>query len=129
MPDIERTVEQLTQGIDLSCDRVHIIRLLPPLQVLVRIHYDPDRPEADDDQLRLFTTEDEGGMYDTTVDLASSGDILRDGEDLLVLFRDVVADEKYSCFLDLGGTEGGYLLFFRRLLTRKYHVDGLPQGA
>jgi hypothetical protein len=100
-----------------------------PLHILVRMYYDPDRPEAWDDKLRLFSTEDEGGTYDQTIDLTSEGDTQREERHLLVLFRDVVPDLAYSCFLDLGQTEGGFLLFYRHMLSRRHHVDGLPRDT
>lgn len=100
-----------------------------PLHILIRVYYDPDRPEGSDDKLRLFSTDDEGGQYDQTVDLSSEGDTQREDRHLLVLFRDVVPDIEYSAFLDLGGTEGGYLLFYRHVLGRSHHVDGLPRDT
>jgi hypothetical protein len=100
-----------------------------PLHVLVRIHYDPERPEAWDDRLRLFTTEDQGATYDQSVDLASEAQTERDARNMVVLFRDVVPDQDYSCFLDLGPTEGGYLVFHRHRLGRMHHVPGLPRDG
>lgn len=100
-----------------------------PLHVLVRIAYDPQRPEAWDDRLRLFSTDDEGGTYDQEVDLASEAQTQRDDQDLLVLFRDVVPDREYSCFLDLGGQEGGYLVFHHHRVGLGHRVAGLPRDA
>lgn len=100
-----------------------------PLNVLVRIEYDPLRPESLDDRLRLFSTEDEGGTYTQEVDLASEAQTQRDGRQLLVLFKDVVPDQHYSCFLDLGGAEGGYLVFHRHRVGNSHRVPCLPRDA
>ncbi len=123
-------------------DLVDLTELLPaePLQaededeqtafnVMLCIHYDPDQPAGGDDTLRLFTSRDDGDTCDVTVSLASEADTQRANRHLLVLFKDVAPDHAYSCFLDLGRDEGGYLLFFRHMLSRVHHVDGLPRDT
>ena len=102
------------------------------VHVLVKIAYDPTLEESWDDKCKLFTTADNGGTYCRTVALSNGGLTQKESWHVIVLFKDVIPDHPYSCFLDLGGnaapkSPGGHLLFYNHMITESMSVPGLPR--
>jgi len=127
------TPEKLQTGVLLATNKHHVMRATrTKLNIAIELVHDITLPEAQDDKLLLFSSEDEGVTYKQEVLLRKPGERLADDGKghLRALFTDVSQDTKYTCYLDLGldakGKSAGVFPLFRDFcFEQKHHVDGL----
>jgi hypothetical protein len=104
--------------------------IIPPLQksqkqkikVAIRMFVPPDASSGA--QVKLFTSDDQGGEYSQSKPV-SSGESVGQNE-VKFEFPDVVTDKLYSCFVDLGsddnGQQVGMLVFTHLFIDDSFDV-------